>query len=389
MNIAILGYGIVGGGVHAILRDGSLGINIKRVLDIRPVGGLSKDVLTDNIGDIIADPQIDCVVETIGGIHPALGYITAALRAGKHVVSSNKELMSRSLAPILLGARAHQAQIRFSPSVGGGIPWLHNLIRQKRGDQILSIQGIINGTTNYVLDAMFHGSSLAEALASARILGYAEVDVSADLSGIDTQRKCAISAALAFDAPIEPDAIPTLGISTIQHDDVEAFRAKGLTCKLMMYAERADQSICTYVEPSLLGPESIESHTPSNYNCVTLCAEHAGRLSFIGQGAGRFPAAESVVQDLLDISLQEGSLNTGLEKEAMIENSREIHAYYVRTTAPSSLENSIADRLGAGYITHPMPVPSMHALAKEILQKDHSAFFAGIPQPQQDSKYSR
>lgn len=379
MNIAILGYGIVGGGVHAILRDGRLGIHVKRVLDIRPVD-LPDGLLTDNIGDIIADPAIDCVVETIGGIYPALGYVTAALRAGKHVVTSNKELISRSLAPMLIGAHAHQAQIRFSASVGGGIPWIHNLLRQKRGDKILSIQGIVNGTTNFILDAMPRGSSLEDALALARALGYAEADASDDLNGKDAQRKCAISAALAFDALIETADIPTLGVANVSSRDIEAFSKIELACRLMMFAERADGGVCAYVEPTLLSKDSLEAHTPSNFNCVTLCAERTGRLSFVGQGAGSYPTAENMVQDLLDISLRENSLDVRAGEAVPVVNGRESHAYYVRTACPQMLPGT-PEPLCDGFITGPMAVSAMHALAAEILSKDAGAFFAGIPEP--------
>ncbi|MDR0928541.1 MAG: homoserine dehydrogenase, partial [Oscillospiraceae bacterium] len=235
MNIAIIGYGVVGGGVHALLADGRLGIHVKRVLDIRPLPELGA-LLTDNIADILFNPEIDCVVETMGGMHPALSYATMALRSGKHLVTSNKELISNALMPLLEGAALHNAQLRFGASVGGGVPWLHNLLRQKRGDTLLSIEGVVNGTTNYILDAMTHGMTFEAALAEAQRLGYAEADASADLNGIDAQRKCAISAALAFDTIVEPGDVPTLGIAGVQKADMARFAAKGLTCKLLMYA---------------------------------------------------------------------------------------------------------------------------------------------------------
>ena len=380
MNIAILGYGTVGGGVHAILRDGNLGIHVKRVLDIRSIGGLPAGLQTDNIGDIIADPTIDCVVEAIGGIHPALSYVTVALRAGKHVVTSNKELISKAFAPLLLGARSHQAQIRFSASVGGGIPWIHNLLRHKRGDKILSIHGNVNGTANFILDAMGHGSTFEDALHSARLLGYAEVDVTDDIDGIDTQRKCAISASLAFDTLIETPSIPTLGIRNVTSRDISAFSEKRLTCKLMMYAECFEHNVCAYVEPTLLTEDSLAAFVPTNYNCVTLCAEHAGRLSFVGEGAGRFPTAVNIALDLLDISLHTNGLDISVEESITVGNDRERHAYYVRTDCPRMLQG-VLKPLGEGFVTQPASVPEMHAMAKEILRADPGAFFAGIPEP--------
>ncbi len=377
MNVAIIGYGVVGSGVHAILKDGKLGIFVKRVLDLRPIDGL-EGILTDNIGDILGDPSIDCVVEAIGGMHPALSYVISALRAGKHAVTSNKELISHALAPLLEGAGLHSVQLRFSASVGGGVPWLHNLTRHKRGDTILSVQGIANGTTNYVLDAMAHGADFDVALREAQRLGYAEQDASADLDGIDLQRKCAISASLAFDAVVEPQGILTLGIGSVRKSDMDACRERGLTIKAMMFAERAGDGVAAYVEPTLLGPDALCAHTPTNHNCISLCAEHAGHLSFFGQGAGRYPTAENVVQDLLDIK---SGLAFGAKSVVpmAIRNDLEKHPYYVRTSEEGLLQGRIAERWGEAVVTEMVSVAEMHEIARQIKEKDPTAFFAGLP----------
>lgn len=378
MNIAIIGYGVVGGGVHALLKDGTKGIRVKRILDLRNIEGL-EGLLTDNIADIITDPQIDCVVEAVGGVHPALSYVTAALRAGKHAVTSNKELISHALAPMLEGAALHGVQLRFSASVGGGVPWLHNLIRQKRGGNILSVYGIVNGTTNYILDSMAHGLDFGEALLEAQKLGYAEINASADLDGLDAQRKCAISASIAFNAIVESKDIPTLGIATVKAADIERFTRMNLTCKLMMHAARTEGGLFAYVEPALLGPDTLAAHTPTNHNLISLCGENVGLLSFFGQGAGRYPTADNIVEDLLDI--QSGAnIHVAKVEPLAMENDKEAHPYYIRTAGREAVMPYMEKDLGGGAIlTAPMTVSALHALAADIRQSDQDAFFAGIP----------
>lgn len=376
MNIAILGYGVVGGGVHALLKDGALGIHVKRILDIRPLPEL-EGLLTDNIADILSDPDIDCVVETIGGMHPALSFVTAALRAGKSVATSNKELISHALAPLAEGAAMHNVQIRFSASVGGGVPWIDNVARQKRSDTLLAVSGIVNGTTNYILDAMEHGASFEDALGEAQAKGYAEANPSADLDGIDVQRKCAISASLAFDTILEPMHIPTLGISAIRKGDIDTFAAHGLTCKLMMHASRVSGGISAYVEPTLLTADALAAHTPTNHNCISLVGEHAGHLAFFGQGAGRYPTAQNILQDLLDIAANTVYRARGIQP-ATIENQHVQHAYYVRTTQPGPLAAYKAEAWGDGILTRPMGVSDMHTLARDLLAADPDTFIAGI-----------
>lgn len=376
MNIAIIGYGTVGGGVHELLKDGRLGIHVKRVLDIRPLEGL-EGMLTDNIAEILSDRSIDCIVETIGGMYPAMSYVTAALRAGKHVATSNKELVSHALAPLAEGAAMHNVQIRFSASVGGGIPWIDNLVRQKRGDILLSINGIANGTTNYILYAMQRGAEFEAALAEAQALGYAEFDPSADLEGTDVQRKCAISASLAFDTIIEPEAVPTLGIATIRKADMEAFAAHNVVCKLMMTASRLDDgAVSAYVEPQLLPLSEMAAHTPTNHNFLSVTGRHVGRLSFAGQGAGRYPTAANIIQDLLDISTRIVYRSRIVQPEE-VHNEGVLHRYYVRAEGNPALPGPV-DVWGDGVLTAPMSVKAMHEMAKTLRASDPNAFVAGL-----------
>lgn len=379
VKIAIIGCGVVGGGVLKLIEGLQCGITVKRVLDRAPLPSI-EDMYTDNIADIINDGEIDAVVECIGGIHPALSFVQASLCAGKHVVTSNKEMVSHAYANLLATAAEHNVQMRFSASVGGGVPWLHNLQRIKRGDRILSLSGIANGTTNYILDAMARGETFEAALAAAQQLGYAEADPTADLMGLDVQRKCAISASVAFDAAIPPDRIPVLGIAGITQRDVAFFASRGLTCKLLMHADRADAGIVAYVEPTLLSQDSLEAHTPTNHNLISLCAQMSGALSFFGQGAGRFPTAQNMVQDLLDIHTRN---YTRIHKLAPLSVccDAELHPYYIRTSQENAVPQDAIDQRVEGdvFITKAITVERAHALAAALYAIDAAAFVAGIP----------
>ncbi|MCL1796144.1 MAG: homoserine dehydrogenase [Clostridia bacterium] len=378
MKIAIIGHGVVGGGVHDLLKDGQLDIHVKRVMDRQPMKGM-EHLYTDNIAEIIGDQEIDCVVEATVGVHPALSYVTAALNAGKHVVTSNKELLSLGFTQLRERAITGGVQLFYSATVGGGVPWLHNLHRVKRGDTVVSVSGIANGTTNFILDSMTRGDGFNEALTRAQRLGYAESNPTSDLMGLDTQRKCAITASIAFDTWINPEDIPTLGVGQVTAEDIAEFSARGYTCKLLMFAERAADGVAAYVEPTLLPKDSMMSHTDTNHNFIALCAEHAGRLAFYGQGAGRYPTAHAIVQDLLDIQTKNFRKLRPIVPMSVV-NNLEKHPYYVRTGHLSKLPASLrAETLrDDAMITVPMTVEAAHALALKAQKKDPGAFFAGI-----------
>jgi homoserine dehydrogenase len=311
MNIAILGFGTVGTGVYDAAQRTQGAVNVAKIFGLRTVADF-EGLMTSDIYHITNDASIKLVVETMGGVEPAFGYVMKAIEAGKHVVSANKQLICAKYAPLMSAASEHDVQLRFTPSAGGGIPWLHNLSRAKRCDEILEISGIVNGTTNYILDAMsrFDGD-YSDALHKAQALGYAEANPDADVNGYDAQRKCAISASIAFDAVVGEDAVPVEGI---RHFDREAARAaqglpgiSGRTVKLLMHAGRQEDGVYAYVAPALVRADSLEANVPSNYNLITLRAKYAGVQSFFGQGAGKDPTGTSVVQDILDIAAGGGS----------------------------------------------------------------------------------
>lgn len=376
MKIAILGFGVVGRGAYEAILHHACGVQVKRILDLRVPEGM-EDVVTTDYNTILNDPEIEAVAEAIGGIHPAYEYITRAIDAGKHVVSANKHLICHYYRDLHERAAARGVDLRFTPSVGGGIPWLMNLRRTKRCDRILSLCGIMNGTTNYILDSMLtRGIDFSDALKEAQALGYAEADPSADIDGLDVQRKCAISASIAFDAVLTEEDVPTFGIRHITKEDVARFDAMGYVCKLMAFAEERDGRITASVEPYLLPKTATEGAVRTNFNCITLVGERVGRLSFIGQGAGSAPTGMALAEDLIDIATANGKTPVSLTP-AVIDGTIRPHMYYVRTSAklPSAC---ILHRMEQAIITKPMTPADIHALYTTIQATDPDAFIAGL-----------
>ena len=255
MNIGLLGFGVAGRGVYDMLA-GRDDIRAAWVLCRRDLGELTART-TYEMQDILDDPAVDTVVEVMGGLHPAYEYVAAALRAGKNVVSSNKYLMCRYYDELTALANEHGAALRCTAAVGGGIPWLTNLEKAARANHISRVWGILNGTTNYIMDAM-HGSDadFADVLAQAQALGYAEADPSADIDGLDIQRKLILSANVAFGVSLREADVPVFGIRNVRKADIARFQAHGCTCKLIAAAEQKSGSICAYVEPTLLGHDA-------------------------------------------------------------------------------------------------------------------------------------
>ena len=238
MKIALLGCGVVGGGVLEIAEKRS-DMSVKYVLVRRDKPELGDKAVKD-INVILNDKEVDTVVEVMGGLSPAFEYVAAAMRAGKNVVTANKHLVAHYYKELVSLASEKGVAFRCTPAVGGGIPWLVNLERVKRLDSVQSFCGIMNGTTNFILDAMHtDGSDFSEVLAEAQKLGYAEADPSADIAGDDVRRKLTISANIAFDALVQEEDIPMFGIRTVTDGDIKTFQSRGFACKLLARAESA------------------------------------------------------------------------------------------------------------------------------------------------------
>ena len=379
MNVAILGFGTVGRGAYEAIQSAA-GVEVTRIFDRREFPELG-DLVTGNIDVILEDSTIDLVAECMGGIHPSFEYVMTALQRGKHVVTPNKALISACYEELAKCAEENHVSIRFTPAAGGGIPWLYNLQRSRRCDTIEEVHGIVNGTCNYILDNMHrNGSAFEDVLSEAQSLGCAERDPSADIDGWDTQRKCVISANLAFDTDVKEEDVPVLGIRTITAADVELFNENGYTCKLLMNACLHDGTICAYVEPTLLTPAVLEASVSTNFNLITLTGKNVGTLSFYGQGAGKMPTGTSLVQDIIDIKdgIEFSAATDAVAVSSQVDNSLESHPYYFRIQAAETFPAELVDKAETrGAYQHikttTMPVAEAHAL----VQKFDGAFAAG------------
>lgn len=378
MNIGLLGCGVVGGGILDFCA-GRKDLTVTKVLVRRPRPDLGALAVTD-IADIVSDEAIGIVAEVMGGLHPAYEYICAALKSGKHVVTANKAVIS-AYYPELTGlARECGVSLRCTAAVGGGIPWLTNLERCKRLDSICELGGIMNGTTNFIMDAM-HASpvSFPEILKQAQELGYAEADPSADIDGDDVRRKLTISANIAFDALVQEEDIPIFGIRTVTDGDIRAFKAHGFVCKLLATAKATEGGVCAFIEPTLVDSHDLEAAVPKNFNLITYCGEKVGRHSFFGQGAGRYPTAFNAVEDCLDIVAGKPGFYTQAMKPAPVLCGGEAHPYYVRTACPDAFLQSVTvEHWGDGVVTACVSVEEMLRWGRAQLAKDPGCFLAGI-----------
>ena len=257
MKVTVLGYGTVGVGVCAML-EAAEGLEQGKVL-VRP-GKADKPFKVCSIEEICADESVEAVVEVMGGVEPAYSYVSAALRAGKHAVTSNKALVAAHGPELARLAAEKGVGFLFSAACGGAVPFLHNLALAAESDRIVSLGGILNGTTNYMLDSMQRrGMDYAEALREAQALGYAEADPTADVSGLDALRKIMLACAVAYDKlPCEGFSLE--GIESVTAADVAHFRTKGLVLRLLVRGgESEDGRLYAFVQPVLLAADSPEA----------------------------------------------------------------------------------------------------------------------------------
>ena len=371
MRIGLLGFGTVGRGVYELAAARN-DMEVTKVLCRRELTIPGVEV-THDFEDILKDPTIDTVVEVMGGLHPAYEYVRSAILAGKHVATANKAMLAHYYDDLIPLAQRQGVMLRCTASVGGGIGWLSGVERVRRVEPIRSLSGIMNGTCNYILDSMSRlGLTYAEALSQAQELGYAEADPSTDVDGIDTWHKLIVSGNVAFGVSLDTDGIPVAGIRNIRAEDVINFKNHHLVCKLMATAQDRGDHCSAYVQPTLCPNGEPEAAVPTNYNLITLTADAAGRQSFYGQGAGRYPTAYNVVEDLIDFLRGRGYYGT-CGKKTPVRNEEKLH-FYVRGT-PWPKEQTL-ERWGHGVVTKPITVDQMH-----LWLKDHpDTFIAALPE---------
>ena len=311
-TIAILGYGTVGSGVLEVLRRNAASIErragqpvtVKYICDIRDFSSHPDAALfVNNIDVILSDPEVTAVVETIGGLKPAFFYVKSALESGRHVVTSNKELVATHGAELLAIARRRGVCFLFEASVGGGTPIITPMHQCMAANVISEIAGIVNGTTNFMLTKMARENmDFGAALKLAQSLGYAEtIDPSADVDGIDAQRKISILASLAFGRHFFPQNVPTRGIRDVSVKDIALAARQGAAVRLIARARRGDDgSVALAVEPMLIPRENQLAGVEDVFNAVLVKGDMLGDVVFYGKGAGKLPTASAVVADVID-----------------------------------------------------------------------------------------
>lgn len=316
IQIAVLGYGTVGSGVvevihtnfESIKKRAGDAINIKYVLDIRKFPGSPvENILTDDFEEIINDPEVQIVVEVMGGIEPAYTFTKRALEAGKSVCTSNKELVARHGLELMEMARENQVNYMFEASCGGGIPIIRPLNSSLTADELDEISGILNGTTNYILTEMGEKyGDFGEVLREAQEKGYAERNPEADVEGYDACRKIAILSSLAYGAHMDYQDIYTEGISKITAEDMKYAAGLEMKIKLLATSKRKGDKFSAMVCPTLVGKDSPLYSVDGVFNAIFIHGNVLGDAMFYGSGAGKLPTASAVVADVVDCAKHPG-----------------------------------------------------------------------------------
>ena len=312
MKVAIMGYGTVGSGVAEVIdthedviskRSGGIELEIAKILDLRDFpGDAHEKELTKDFNEILNDPEIKVVAETMGGINPAYDFTMKLLKAGKSVVTSNKELVAQKGLELLETAKESGTNYLFEASVGGGIPIIRPMSQCLAANHIEGIAGILNGTTNFILTKMIEDDmSFEDALKLAQKNGYAEKDPTADIEGHDACRKVCILASLAFGKHVYPSQVETEGISNITLEDVSYIHSANGVIKLLGQIKYIDENnIAAFVSPAVVYNGSQLASVRDVFNAILVRGDAVGDVCFYGRGAGKLPTASAVVADMVD-----------------------------------------------------------------------------------------
>lgn len=359
VNVGLIGLGTVGGGVartilshHDRYLDAyNIDLKIARacglVWEQAEAAGITPEQFTSDWHDVVSDENVDIVVELIGGEHPATEIYEAAFAAGKHVVTANKALLGRHVEAFARAAREHGVQLKCEASCGGGIPIVSTLERDLVGNEILTIAGILNGTTNYILSRMeAEGADYADMLADAQAKGYAEADPSADVDGFDAASKTAILASIGFSSRVTTDDVYQQGIRTITAEDISVAHDLGYTIKLLGIARNTAKGVDVRVHPTMIPLDHQLAKVSGAMNAVYVVGDAVGETMFYGAGAGSFPTASAVVGDILTLSEQISRGVAPLPESEPFSRNKPIRSmdeletkYYIRLR--------VADRVGA------------------------------------------
>lgn len=315
VKVGILGLGTVGGGTYEILKmnkeliEKRIGKKIEvvkvleRNMDRVKSLGLTEEHATQNPDDILKNPEINIVVESLGGIEPSTTFMLTAMEHGKGVVTPNKAAVAANFDKLHKAAEKNGVGFRFEASVGGGIPALTAITEALAGNEFTEVMGILNGTTNYIMTKMTDlGLDYDDVLKDAQAKGFAEADPTADVEGIDVANKLSILMALAFDTYIPPTEIPTVGISKITMDDINAAKAKGCKIKLIAHAKKDGDKFEYSVKPMEIENSHPLAGVSNEFNAIYVTGNAVDEVMFYGKGAGALPTGSAIVGDILAIA---------------------------------------------------------------------------------------
>lgn len=376
----MIGFGTVGQGVYRMLDVNQDHIAAKALapIEVTRIGirdktkprSVPSDKITDDVWSIVEDPEIDIVVELIGGLTPAEEIVSRALRAGKHVITANKELIAKRGRALLDLAVQKHLDLRFEGAVGGGIPILQPMQYPLSGNRIHRISGIVNGTTNYILTKMREDrAELSVALQEAQHHGFAEADPTSDVDGYDAQYKIAILASVASGKHLDPDSVYREGIRHILRRDIEDATELGFRIKLLASAEFLSHGVLARVHPVMIPLNHRLGGVEGVYNGVWVMGNFVGDLTFVGRGAGGDPTASAVIGDLVDearsVVLEGAGYLTLWQEEIVSLPITELRSRYflrfVTTDAPYGVEMFLRDHgLGVERMMSRMKRPGVH-----------------------------
>ena len=366
INAAILGAGTVGGGVYKlaqameedIFHKTGARLVIKKML-VRNVNkerkGIPSEILTDDWNSIINDPEIDIIVELMGGITPAKKYVIEALNAGKQVVTANKDLLAEYGEEVMSAAEKSGNDLQFEAAVAGAIPIIRPLKQSMAGNHITEVMGIVNGTTNYILTKMTEkGMDYADALAEATELGYAEADPTADVEGYDACRKIAILSSLMFGKNVDSEKVPTEGITKITAADFEYANAAKYTIKLLGRSRAIDDDTAeVMVAPFMLPKDHPLAMVYGVFNAVFVTGNMLGDSMYYGRGAGKLPTASAVVSDVIDCARHQGKVIMCFwdkEEVKLADIGEAERSFFIR--AKAGAEDAVTAAFPGGRVVH-------------------------------------
>lgn len=376
MKLGLIGFGTVGGGVVSLLAENSrhifdktgISLELKTIADSDPgKKNYAKKIdakFTLDANEIINDPEISVVIEAVGGINPALKFISDAIKNGKHIVTSNKELLAKHGEEIFSLAKKNNVRVLFEGAVAGGIPVINQLRTSLCSNRIEEIYGIVNGTTNYILSKMSNENiDFDVALKEAQRLGFAEADPKNDIEGFDALYKAVILAEVAYDIKIDINKVYFEGIGKITLKDIRYANDLGYAVKLLAIIKKFDSEIEIRVHPALILKNHLIALVDGSFNAVFIKGNEAGELMFYGRGAGAGPTASSIIGDVIEIA--QGCKNPyypKYENRLMIKSMEESeNSYYIRLEA-FDRPGVLADVSGI--------FGSENVSIKEVLQKD-------------------